>query len=73
MEFETASEWIPHRVGTFKVNCDVSFHRSLSKASVATIMRDSKGHFIDGVVTSFFSASTLQAKVFVVHLACRLA
>lgn len=73
MEFASKSGWIPPRVGTFKVNCDASFHRSLSKSSAAAIMRDSEGHFIDGVVTSFFSASALQAKASAVRLAYCLA
>ncbi|CAL5428393.1 unnamed protein product [Camellia sinensis] len=72
MDFGTASGWTPPRVGTVKVNCDASFHRSLAKASAAAIMRDSEGHFIDGVVTSFFLASALQAEAVAVRLACRL-
>ncbi|CAL5389426.1 unnamed protein product [Camellia sinensis] len=68
-----ASGWTPPRLGTVKVNCDASFHQSSAKASAAAIMRDSKGQFIDGIVTAFFSASALQAEAVAVRLACRLA
>ncbi|GMP74951.1 hypothetical protein CsSME_00032193 [Camellia sinensis var. sinensis] len=72
MAVGSASGWTPPRVGTVKVNCDASFHRSSAKASAAAITRDSEGHFIDGVVTSFFSASALQAEAVAVRLACSL-
>ncbi|KAI7995878.1 hypothetical protein LOK49_LG11G02291 [Camellia lanceoleosa] len=58
--------------GTVKVNCDASFHRASAKASAAAIMRDAQGQFLDGIVTSFFSASTLHAEAVAVRLACRL-
>ncbi|XP_028122009.1 uncharacterized protein LOC114319198 [Camellia sinensis] len=72
MAVGSASGWTPPLVGTIKVNCDASFHRSSAKASAAAIMRDSEGHFIDRVVTSFFSASAPQAEAVAVRLACRL-
>ncbi|XP_028055444.1 uncharacterized protein LOC114259611 [Camellia sinensis] len=65
--------WTPPRVGTFKVNRDASFNWSSTKASAAAILSDSEGHFIDGVVTSFFSATALQAEAYAVRLACCLA
>ncbi|KAI7995877.1 hypothetical protein LOK49_LG11G02292 [Camellia lanceoleosa] len=68
----TASGWTPPREGTVKVNCDASFHRASAKASAAAIMRDAQGQFLDGIVTSFFSASTLHAEAVAVRLACRL-
>lgn len=71
-DVDTASGWTPPRVGTVKVNCDASFHRSSPKAAAAAIMRDSKGQFINGIVTSFFAASALQAEAVAVRLACRL-
>ncbi|THG19979.1 hypothetical protein TEA_001807 [Camellia sinensis var. sinensis] len=42
--------------------------RGKQEESRAVIMRDSEGHFIDGVVTSFFSASALQAEAFALWL-----
>ncbi|CAL5333984.1 unnamed protein product [Camellia sinensis] len=73
MAVGTASGWTPPRVGTAKVNCDASFHGSSAKASAAAIMRNSKGQFIDGIVTSFFSASALQVEAVAVCLVCCLA
>ncbi|XP_028073760.1 uncharacterized protein LOC114276169 [Camellia sinensis] len=72
-EYREGSGWTPSQVGNFKVNCDASFNRSSTNASAAAILGDSKGHIIDGVITSFFSALALQAEAYAVRLACRLA
>ncbi|XP_028084016.1 uncharacterized protein LOC114285186 [Camellia sinensis] len=64
------SGWIPANSGYFKINCDASFCQRNSMAAIAAVMRDSKGHLIDGNARTVSASSAFQDEAFAVRMAC---
>ncbi|GMP26691.1 hypothetical protein CsSME_00003031 [Camellia sinensis var. sinensis] len=62
--------WSPLGLGQFKLNCDASFTKDGSKASLAVILRNREGQLVDGRTFIVHVSSTLQGEARAVRMAC---
>ncbi|KAL7172332.1 hypothetical protein ACSBR2_031930 [Camellia fascicularis] len=69
--FEPPSRrWSPPGLGQFKLNCDASFTKDGTKASLAVILRNREGQLVDGRTSIVHVSSTLQGEARAVRMAC---
>ncbi|KAL7259099.1 hypothetical protein ACSBR1_005074 [Camellia fascicularis] len=62
--------WSPPGLGHFKLNCDASFTKDGSKASLAIILCNWEGQLVDGRTSIVHVSSTLQGEARTVRMAC---
>ncbi|XP_028083788.1 uncharacterized protein LOC114285008 [Camellia sinensis] len=62
--------WSPPGLGHFKLNCDASFTKDGSKASLAAILQNREGQLVDGRTSIVHVSSTLQGEAQAVRMAC---
>ncbi|XP_028072149.1 uncharacterized protein LOC114274429 [Camellia sinensis] len=62
--------WSPPSLGQFRINCDASFSRDGSKASLAVILRNWGGKLVDGRTSTVHVSLTLQREAQAVRMAC---
>ncbi|KAL7243729.1 hypothetical protein ACSBR1_016032 [Camellia fascicularis] len=69
--FEPPSRsWSPPGLGLFKLNCDASFTKDGSKASLVAILRNREEQLVDGRTSIVYVSSTLQGEARAVRMAC---
>ncbi|XP_058208130.1 uncharacterized protein LOC131321141 [Rhododendron vialii] len=68
-----SSHWIPLGVGSLKINCDASWSRDLKRGWGGIILRDNRGHLVDGRRFRISSTSAFLAEASVLHEACLFA
>ncbi|KAI8550952.1 hypothetical protein RHMOL_Rhmol06G0146800 [Rhododendron molle] len=68
-----ASHWIPPSAGYLKINCDASWSRDLKKGWGGIILRNDRGHLVDGRRFRISSSSAFLAKASVLREACLFA
>ncbi|XP_028072143.1 uncharacterized protein LOC114274422 [Camellia sinensis] len=67
---QNCNRWTPPPRGMYKANCDASFASKGKKTSLAVILRDWTGQFIDGVVSTVHTSSVTQGEARAIWLAC---
>ncbi|KAI8567516.1 hypothetical protein RHMOL_Rhmol02G0128800 [Rhododendron molle] len=68
-----SSHWIPPRVGYLKINCDASWSRDLKKGWGGIILKNDRGHLVDGRRFRISSSSAFLAEDSVLREACLFA
>ncbi|XP_074298773.1 uncharacterized protein LOC141629703 [Silene latifolia] len=68
----STSVWIPPPIGSFKINCDASFHVSLGIAGLACICRDHLGTWVVGSGSKIKCSSPFHAEVLAIREALLL-
>ncbi|KAL7218984.1 hypothetical protein ACSBR2_012116 [Camellia fascicularis] len=58
--------------GLFKINCDVAVNKHSTHGAMAVVLRDDRGHSLDGVTRSIVVSSTLKGEVLAIRFACFL-
>ncbi|KAI8018921.1 hypothetical protein LOK49_LG04G00551 [Camellia lanceoleosa] len=62
--------WIPLACGLLKVNCDAGFHPMSSKGAIAALIRNNRGHLVDGLAREVVLSSASQGEALAIRLAC---
>ncbi|KAG5541587.1 hypothetical protein RHGRI_021428 [Rhododendron griersonianum] len=57
-----SSHWIPPGAGSLKINCDGSWSRDLKRGWGGIILRDNRGHLVDGRRSRILSTSAFLAE-----------
>ncbi|KAI8030073.1 hypothetical protein LOK49_LG01G00907 [Camellia lanceoleosa] len=65
--------WVPPSRGKWKFNCDAETDLSRGRGAVAVLLRDEKGHLVDGIGAKIRLATAIQVEASVVRLACAMA
>ncbi|KAI8031740.1 hypothetical protein LOK49_LG01G00713 [Camellia lanceoleosa] len=65
--------WVPPLRGKWKFNCDAATDLSRGRGAVAVLLRDEKGHLVDGIAAKIRLATAIQDEASAVRLACAMA
>lgn len=65
----SSSQWKAPDRGNFKCNCDVALCPDGKRAKLAAVLRDWRGHLVNGVVGSAYITSLLQGELCAIRLA----
>ncbi|KAI8526992.1 hypothetical protein RHMOL_Rhmol12G0042100 [Rhododendron molle] len=68
-----SSHWIPPGADSLKINCDASWSRDLKRGWGGIILRDNRGHLVDGRRFRISSTSAFLAEASVLREACLFA
>ncbi|KAF7148397.1 hypothetical protein RHSIM_Rhsim03G0084200 [Rhododendron simsii] len=68
-----SSHWIPPGAGSMKINCDASWSKDLKRGWGGIILRDYRGHLVDGRRFRILANSAFLAEASVLREACLFA
>ncbi|XP_028109663.1 uncharacterized protein LOC114308291 [Camellia sinensis] len=54
--------WVPPSRGKWKFNCDAATDLSRGRGAVAVLLRDEKGHLVDGIAVKIRLATAIQGE-----------